>query len=74
MYLYIYNTYMHIYVHLYAVPLVKWLSNLGNSSAKTWSDGPLIPNGSELAMFTLPRVAKITDIILKLVISPYTLW
>lgn len=49
---------MHIYVHLYAVPLVKWLSNLGNSSAKTWSDGPLIPNGSELAMLSLPRVDK----------------
>ena len=56
-YLYRYNVY--IYVHLHA-SLVKWLSNLGNSSAKTWSDGPLIPNGSELAIFTL-----------KLVISPY---
>ena len=58
-YLYRYNVYIYIYVHLHA-SLVKWLSNLGNSSAKTWSDGPLIPNGSELAIFTL-----------KLVISPY---
>jgi hypothetical protein len=55
MYVYI----IYIYVHLYA-SLAKWLSNLGNSSAKTWSDGPLIPNGSELAIFTL-----------KLVILPY---